>query len=273
MKKILLYGSLFLIGLSSCKKKTQNNDLSACKDNTLAEMIYLDVYKEAQTYLGVFLEKKSPDDTAVLFSSSIDKNNITFPFTLTIYYGDSDHLCSDGKYRRGALNLNVSAANGDTTIFSVNNVDITFSNYHLNQSNLLGTFTINNGALSGKGHQLFNVSVKEGFVINSNGTMSWNSTKVLEQTLGSATPNNINDDEYLLTGSGSGKDFKGSDFKENIATACTIKANCRYFITSGKISVEPINLDVRNCDYGAASGSCTGQVKVQIKEESANFSL
>lgn len=273
MKTILLCCSLFLIGLPSCKKKTQNNDLTACQGNALAEMVYLDVYKQAQTYLGAFLEKKSPDDTAVIVTSTVDKNNITFPFILTVYYGGSDHLCSDGKYRRGALSLNVSAAAADTTIYSINNVDISFSNYYLNQSNLLGSFTINNAGSTGQGNHLFNISVKEGFVINSNGTMSWNSNKVLEQTLGSTTPNNINDDEYLLTGSGSGKDFKGSDFEENIAAACTIKANCRYFITAGKISVEPINLDVRNCDYGVAPGSCTGQVKVQIKEEEFNFSL
>jgi hypothetical protein len=274
MKNIFALFILAILTFSSCTEKAKSTELNSCKDNAVAEMVYLDVYKQAQTYLGVFLEKKSPSDPNIIFTSNVNQNSITFPFTLTIYYGSSDHLCSDNKYRRGALTLSVSASNGDSTIYSVNNVDVTFSNYYLNQSNLLGTFTINNGGLkSGNNHHLFNLGVSNGFVINGNGTMSWNSDKVLEQTLGSSTPNDLSDDEYLLTGTASGKDFKGTDFTENIATDCTVDPNCKYFIKAGKISVLPYNLDLRNCDYGTAPGSCTGQVKVQIKESSSNFSL
>lgn len=274
MKNIFALFTLALLSFASCTDKSKSTELNSCKDNALAEMVYLDIYKEVQSNLGIFLEQKSPSDTNIKFTSTVNQNNITFPFSLTIYYGNSDHLCSDNKYRRGALKLDVSAANGDSTITSVNNIDITFIDFYLNQSKVIGTFTINNGGLKlGNNHQLFNLGVSNGFIINGNGTMSWNSDKVLEQTLGSATPNDLSDDEYLLTGNASGKDFKGTDFEENITSSCTVDPTCKYMIKAGKISIQPYNLDLRTCDYGVAPGSCSGQVKVQIKEQGFNFSL
>ena len=271
MKQLLGILIVILFAFSSCTDKAKNNDLNSAKDNALAEVVFLDVYKQAQQYLGVYLEKKSPSDTAIKLYSTTNQNNIVFPFTLTIYYGSSDHLCSDNKYRRGSLKLYVTAVNPDTSIFSVMSSAITFDKYALNQSTVLGTLDIANNGLDTKGHRNFDLSVSGGFIINANGTMSWTSNKTLTQTAGETTPNNLSDDTYLLSGSGSGKDFKGTDFTENIATDCSIDPNCRWFIKTGKISVQPYNQEVRNCDYG--TGGCTGQVKVQIKEQSFNFAL
>ncbi len=271
MKQLLGLIIIILFSFSSCTDKSKNNDLNSAKDNALAEVAFLDVYKQAQHYLGVYLEKKSTSDTAIKLYSTTNQNNIIFPFTLTIYYGTNDHLCSDNKYRRGSLKLYVTAVNADTSIYSVMSSSVTFDKYYLNQSKLMGTVDINNNGLDKGNKHHFDIDVSGGFIINANGTMSWTSNKTLTQTAGESTPNNLSDDTYLLSGSAAGKDFKGTDFTENIASECSVDLNCRWFIKTGKISVQPYNQEVRNCDYG--TGACTGQVKVQIKEESFNFSM
>jgi len=271
MRHLLGFIVLILFSFSSCQDKKKNNDLTSAKDNALAEVVFLDVYKQAQQYLGVYLEKRNPSDTAIKIYSTTNQNNIIFPFTLTIYYGNNDHLCDDNKYRRGSLKLYVTAVNADTTIYSVKSSSVIFDNYYLNQSKLMGTLDITNNGLNTSNKHNFDIDVSNGFIINANGTISWNSTKTITQTAGESTPNDLSDDNYLLSGSAAGKDSKGTDFSENIATDCGIDPNCRWFIKTGKISVQPYNQEVRNCDYG--TGGCTGQVKVQIKEESFNFSI
>jgi hypothetical protein len=262
---------LFFATLFSCQNQKTNTELNSCKDNALAEVIYLDVFKQSQIYLNLFLSKQNPSDTSIKFITSANPNNLTFPFKLTVYFGNSDLLCSDDKFRRGNLIFTVSASNYDTTLLSLDKVVVTFSDFYLNQSNVLGTLTLTNKGLNSKNNYTFSLDATSGIIINSNGTMSWESLKTLELTAGASSKSNILDDTYLLTGSASGKDFKGTDFTASISTAMTVDPNCRWFVKAGKMSVEPNTLDVRNLDYG--TGTCSGLVSVQIKEESSSFSI
>ena len=270
MKHLLL--AFFSLVLFSCETAKTNTELNSCKDNALAEVIYLDVYKQSQIYLNLFLSKQSPSDTAIKFISTANPNSIAFPFVLTVQFGNKDLLGSDNKFRRGAMILTVNAASDDGTMLSIDQLDVTFEDFYLNQSNVLGTITLVNNGKNTKNNYSFNLNVSKGIVINSNGTMSWESLKTLEMTAGASTRSNILDDTYLLSGSASGKDFKLTDYSTNIATPMTIDPNCRWFISAGITTVEPNNLDVRNVNYGLA-GNCTGQVEVQIKEQSLNFSM
>ncbi len=270
MKNLLLL--LFFAALFSCQNQKTNTELNSCKDNALAEVIYLDVFKQSQIYLNLFLSKQNPSDTNVKFITSANPNNLTFPFKLTVNFGSTDFLGDDDKFRRGNLMFTVSSSSYDTTLLSLDKVVVTFSDFYLNQSNVLGTLTLTNNGLNSKSNYTFSLDTPDGVIINSNGTMSWKSLKTLELTSGANTRSNILDDTYSLTGSTSGKDFKGTDFTANISTAMTVDPNCRWFIKAGKMSVEPNTLDVRNLDYGI--GTCTGQVSVQIKEEAVlNFSI
>ncbi|MCX6180431.1 MAG: hypothetical protein NT150_00695 [Bacteroidetes bacterium] len=262
---------LFLTTLFSCKNNSTNNELNSCKDNALAEVIYLDIYMQSQLYLDMFLKKQTPSDTNVKFITSANPNSISFPFTLTVSFGSEDVLGDDSKFRRGDLVLKVNSLAYDNTLLSLKEVAVSFTDFYLDHSNVLGTFTITNKGLNGKNNYTFDLDTKAGIIINSNGTMSWESAKVLELTAGASTPNNILDDTYSLTGNVTGKDFKGTDFKATISTAMMVDPNCKWFIKTGKMSVEPNQLDVRNLDYG--TGTCTGQVSVQIKEEAFSFSI
>lgn len=269
MKNLLL---LFLFAtLFSCKREKTNTELNSCKDNALAEVIYLDIYKQSQIYLDMFLSKQTPSDTNIKFITTANPNSITFPFTLTLSFGSTDLLGSDEKYRRGNMTFTVSSASYDSTLLSLDKVVIAFDDFYLNQSKVLGTYTITNKGLNSKNNYTFSIDTQEGIIINSNGTMSWESLKTLELTQGANTRSNVLDDTYALTGSVSGKDFKGTDFTASISTAMTIDPNCRWFVTAGKIAVEPLQLDIRNLDYG--TGSCTGLVSVLIKEEAFSFSI
>ncbi|MFM7023242.1 MAG: hypothetical protein ACKOXB_09705 [Flavobacteriales bacterium] len=264
-----LFAFLFIATLFSCKTDKTNNELNSCKDNALAQVIYLDIFKQSQYYVSTFLNQQNPGDTAIKFVTSANPASPTFPFTLTVVHGNSDVLCYDNKYRRGNMVIKVSAASYNNTMTSIDKMEISFSDFYLNQSNVLGKFNIVNQGLNSKNNYVFDLRAQEGIIINSNGTMSWDGIETLELTAG-ATTNTVFDNTYSLTGSASGKDFKGTDFSAAISSAMTVDPNCRWFITSGKMAVEPNKLDVRNLDYG---NGCTGLVSVMIKEEALSFSI
>ncbi len=267
----IVYALVIFTLFSSCGSKKKNNELYSCQDNALAEIFYLDVYKQVQIYVGAYLSKKTPSDAGITLTSNVNQNSITYPFNLTIDYGTADHLCSDSKYRRGLLKVAVYGNTGDTSLLDITKAIVTFDSYYMNQTKAIGTYTITNNGLNTDGLPYFFLSVVSGNIINANGTMTWNSSKYLTMNAGKDTKNIITDDSYTLLGNGSGKDFKGTDFSANISADCVVDPNCKYYIKSGTMSIEPYNLDVRNLNYG--SGTCTGQIQVQIGESSFYFSM
>ncbi|MBD0832650.1 hypothetical protein [Aestuariibaculum sediminum] len=132
----------------------------------------------------------------------------TFPKTITIDYQDGV-LCKDGVTRKGVV-----------TVISTNWYGIpesehtaTFNNYYHNDYKVEGTHYVKNLGENNEGHLEYSVLVENGMITTpSGGTINYSEESTRTWVVGSDTPFNIWDDQYVLDGMQSGTSSKGIDY-------------------------------------------------------------
>jgi len=277
MKTKTIINSLFVIVtigilISSCRKKEEkDNDTSAAADNSLAEGTYNDVNNiadEASTgTLSSYLTPNNDGYKSILSTcATITIDTTTSPRLITVDFGTSNCLCSDGRNRRGKILVSYTGAYRD----SASTHTITFDNYFVNDNQILGSKTVTNNGHNAAGHLVYSVQVN-GQIIKASGggTITWTSTRVREWIAGESTPTWL-DDSYLITGSASGTSAAGNSFTANITSALRRNIGCRHFV-SGTIALTPAGKVTRYIDFG--SGACDNQATVTINGNVYNITL
>ena len=256
-----------IIGLlfTGCKKKEDNldNDTSAASDNALAEGTYNDAHNIADqstsgsltSYIGTYTSNERGVMVTYPVISGVD-TIANGSGSDTINFGPTDHLCLDGRLRRGEIIVTYTGHyRSPGTV-----ITITFSNYFVNDNQVRGTHTVTNmGYVSG--YLTFNIQVN-GTIIKANngGTITWTSTRTRQWILGESTPQ-WNDDVYLITGSAQGTNAHGTSFTANITNALRREISCRHFV-SGTFTLTPSGKATRTVDFG--SGTCDDIATVTI---------
>lgn len=270
--KLSIFALSVLFALNSCKKtaKTVDKDVSVATDNSLGDAIYNDVQnisdQAAKGQLTFYMsisgldekeEVKNLEANAKISCATITHDSISNPKTLTIDFGNTNCLCNDGKYRKGQINVSYNGKYRDPG--SVHS--ISFTNYFVNDNQVLGSKTVTNNGVNGNGNLTFSIVV-DGTIkkANNGGSIIWKSNRTREWLSGSNT-STWYDDVYSITGNGSGMSAKGVSYTTKITTPLRRALNCHWF-DSGVIEVNPANLPVRVIDYG--SGSCDNNVNVTI---------
>jgi hypothetical protein len=277
MKKIEFLIALSFISIitlttvPSCKKKANNSpivdsDVSAANDNNLAEGSFNDVQNIVdQSVKGNLVFYLPTSNVEMKQISEIEKSNcstiihdsLSNPKTITIDFGNLNCLCNDGKSRRGKILVSYIGHYRDSA--SVHT--ITFDNYYVDNNQLIGTKTVTNNGHNKDGNLTYSVHV-DGQVIKANngGTITWISDRTRVWTAGSNTTTFI-DDEFSITGKGSGMNSSGNSFTTLITSPLVRALNCRWF-KSGIITLTPLNKPTRTIDYGA--GTCDANATVTI---------
>ncbi len=274
-KKIINY--LFVVAaigitISSCRKKEEkDNDTSASSDNALAEITFNDVNNiadEASTgSLTSYLAPNDGDYKSVLSTcATINNDTVSVPHLLTIDFGSTNCLCADGRNRRGIINVSYTGNYRD----SASTHTISFTNYFVNDNQILGTKTVTNNGHNAAGHLVYSIQVN-GQIIKASGggTITWTSSRQREWIAGESTPA-WNDDSYLITGSASGTSAAGRSFTAAITSALRKNIGCRYLV-SGTLALTPSGRATRYIDFG--SGACDNQATVTINGNVYNITL
>ena len=260
------------ISLNACKKdKTdKETDTSVAYDHALVDGSFNDaqnIADQASEGSLVFYSPISSNDphlsnvTEKSSCATITSDTVSVPHTITIDFGTTNCLCNDGKYRRGVIHVSYTDHYRDPGSIHI----ITFTDYFVNDNQLLGTKTVTNNGLNGAGNLTFTITV-DGQLIKANngGTVTWTSNRVREWTEGEATPE-WSDDVYLITGSSSGTKTTSvgvtTNFTATITTALKRALNCHWF-ESGVVNVTPENHPTRIIDFGG--GTCDDQATVTI---------
>ena len=276
-KKLMTYlmvAATVGITFTSCKKdkdETLDSDTSAASDNALAEGTYNDVHNIADEAssgsLTSYLMTSGSGERGLLSTCATITNDTTvMPHMLTIDFGTSNCLCNDGRYRRGVINCSYSGHYRD----SLATHTITFTNYFVNDNQVMGTKTVTNNGHNAAGHLVYNVTVN-GSIIKASGagTVTWNSTRTREWIQGESTPT-WSDDVYLITGSASGNNAAGRSFTINITTPLRREIGCHHFV-SGVFELTPSGKPVRVVDYG--TGACDNTATVTISGHTYTITL
>jgi hypothetical protein len=262
---------MFLIAVSNfsltgCKKDKDDTSQRAAIDNSTAENAFNDVFtqvdKAARETSEAGAEKFMQLDSGGCATVTITPfDTVTFPKTLTIDFGSSNCLCTDGKYRRGKIIANLTGKYRDEGTV----ITVTLQDYYVNDNYVQGTKTITNlghtGTYGGGSNLKYSIVVSNASVTTSDGTISWNSTRTREWIEGESTHwPNWQDDVYLIEGSADGTDIEGNSFNVTITSALRVALDCKW-IESGTLDVTPDGKPVRSVDFGTgdcdASATCT----------------
>jgi hypothetical protein len=272
MTKYLVFALVLGIGFSSCRKKNDDDDkdTSATADNALAEGSYNDVNNIADEAskgsLTSYLSTGSSDEKAYLNScATVTNDSVSVPHMLTIDFGTVNCMCNDGRNRRGKINVSYSGHYRD----SASTHTISFTNYFVNDNQIMGTKTVTNNGHNAAGHLTFTITVNGSILKTTGQTISWTSNRTREWITGESTPAWL-DDVYLVTGSASGTSAAGVSFNAVITSALRIELSCHH-IVSGSFSLTPSGKATRYFDFG--TGACDNQATVTINGHLYNITL
>jgi hypothetical protein len=130
-----------------------------------------------------------------------------------------------------------------------------------------GTKTVTNIGHNPNGHISFNIQVSGTLINHAGQTMTWNSQRVREWIAGESTASWL-DDEYLITGSGSGSSFNGNSYTIHITQALHVALGCLALnasvIKDGKLEFTPGSKPTRYVDYSYPNGGCDNLAEVVI---------
>lgn len=279
----------------SCKKARLNKETTTDEDNSLAESSFDDIDKTASEVAvkeeGVKQRLDANASPAFTFGANcatiihLGKNNDTlstrindvltivdstgifdvtnFPRTIIIDFG-TGCTGSDGRVRKGIIKVSITGK------FWIAGTVITHTleNYYVNDHHVEGTRSVTHSSTD-----VWDVVVSGAKITDPDGkTITWQSTRTRTRTGGKATPFNIFDDTYSITGTASGTNRDGRNFTVNITTALHLQA-CNWIaeITKGVVEIQPEDLKLRTIDFG--DGTCDNEGTVTVGNKTKTFKL
>jgi hypothetical protein len=258
----LLIVSATVFILPGCKKDnttSKDANTSWASDNALAESAYGDVKDWSDKAMAGTKLKSTLSDTVYMGTCVLATLDLSvFPYRLTIDFGASNCKCDDGKYRRGKMIVTFNGSYWDPGTV----ITYTFDNYFVDDNQLLGTKTITNNGRNNSGHLSWTITVSGSIVkANNGGTITYNSSHLLEWLDGEATPWVWWDDVYQMTGSANGTNAENKTYTCTITTPLKKKLNCEW-IESGTMEIQPQDSPLILLDFG--NGACDSQATATI---------
>ena len=188
------------------------------------------VYGRMETgrYMPLFAELRLRLGPCV--NITVTPNNNTYPKTITIDFGPTGCLCADGKYRRGAIVIHLTAPIRRPGAV----MTITFDDFYLNRAHIEGTKIVTN--LSQGGNIKFTVQVVGGKVTFPNGRgYQYSGIKYVKQVEGGDT-RFIRDDVFSVEGRSKTEFNGGMIIHLNTETGLTKKVICPW-ISNGLLKI------------------------------------
>jgi len=252
--KYLMVAATVGIFFTSCKKDKDEKDVdtNAASDHALSEGTFNDVNnisdEAANGNLTSYITSGTSDsgERGLLTScATITHDTVSTPRVLTIDFGTANCLCGDGRYRRGIINVTYSGKYRD----SASTHTISFTNYFVNDNQVLGTKTVTNNGHNAAGNLNYSISVNGQIIkANNGGTITWTSVRNREWIAGENTPTWF-DDVYLITGSADGTSAAGNSFNATITSALRKEIGYKH-IVSGILNITPSGKATRILNFG-----------------------
>lgn len=268
MKKLVLAALGFGLVLAACNKDNKNTEIS--EDNDKADLIFTDVFNVTSN------EVSSAEDNAfdgknnqfaglavhdscanVTWSLSADS---TYLDTIVVDYGDNSSCETNGRVRRGKLNIYLSGRFREVG----NSYTVVPEDFYVDDYKVEGSKTITNlGLIDGTLHWQYSVDVEDGVITTpDNETIQWVSSRTHTWR--------IFQGEFVIEGTASGVSRNGTSYNMAVTNPLILGWGCRW-IKEGTIDLTPEGLDTRTVDYG--DGDCDAQATVTINDNTYNITL
>jgi hypothetical protein len=259
IKFIFLFVCLFII--SACKETRTDLNTKTAEDAITMISVIDDVFNQIDAVAknrNYNLSKTKNSNPSTCLNVITPSDNSTYPKTITLDYGASNCIGTDGKARRGKIIATIS----DVFYTQTTVTTVAFSNYYVNNNRIEGKYSIENLGRNMSENMTFAIKVKDFYIYTTAGAISFDGDITIEWSAGSNTVwPNVNDDEYLITGLGNGRSSGSENFSLTILSPLKYKLSCSWF-TSGIMNVEPFGRIKRSIDFG--NDVCDNSVKINI---------
>ncbi|HRZ41877.1 MAG TPA: hypothetical protein P5228_04145 [Bacteroidales bacterium] len=156
----------------ACQKDQQDDYTDLSKDQNTAETLFNEVKDIAdEAYSTKSKSGKSGDQTEWVIigtCATVSLDTTVSPKLLTIDFGTTNCLCADGKYRRGIIQISFTGPYKDSGTV----ITHTFSNYFVNDHQVLGTKVVTNNGLDTNGFLSYSVVVNGSIIKPTTGAPS-----------------------------------------------------------------------------------------------------
>jgi hypothetical protein len=251
-----------LLLAAACKKEddptptptpTPDLDYTSAADNARAEDAFNDMLIQVEGAVSANGLRGVTDACAPV----VTFDTISAPHTLTIDYGSADCTELSGRTRRGRIDVSYTGHYHD--IGTV--ITITPQSYYVNGMHLQGSKTVINMGPDNDGHPYFTIAVTGSLsAADGSWTATHQATRTRTWTAGSTTPTLL-DDEYTITGNGTGVNRNGVAYTVNISNALHVSTICP-FITQGTVVITPEGHPEITIDCG--NGACDATYTVTV---------
>lgn len=264
-KFFLIITAIAMLTFFSCMKDTNLIDqtsIDLADDNAVTDVAFDDVFNtvdNATMIMENLIGAKGDLTSETVLADSCPAITISagvFPKTITINYGAG---CSgfNGSTRSGKIIIVVT--NKRSVIGATRTV--TFDNYYFNGIKVEGTKVLTTLTPNSNQDPLISVKLTGGKITLTDGkTIERSFEHQREWTAGWNTPKNIWDDEWLITGTATGKNINGLAYTNTILTALHWTRACEFMV-SGTIKFERTAVEPVVLDYG--TGTCDAKATLQ----------
>jgi hypothetical protein len=264
------------INFTSCTKvgsPIEQASVDLVDDNAVSDVAFDDVFNTTDN-ASLILENalgKGDLKSATIVADSCPVMTVdnpaagVWPKTITVDYGAG---CSgfNGSTRKGKIMITVSARRN--VIGATRTV--TFDNYYFNNIKVEGTKVVTN--LGPNTNQNIEISVKL-----TNGKLTLPAGKTIERSfdhkrewIAGFSTKNIWDDEWLITGTATGKNINGVAYTNTILSPLHWKWVCE-FLVSGVIKFEREGVAAVELDYG--QGTCDAIATLKRGDQTKEITL
>ena len=280
MKKIPLLvvclGISFAFIVSGCKKENEKDyDTQSSVDHAQAERIFNEIHEIAdQAVIDGELSthrfgNESGNELTSCATITVNIDSANGSGSAVITFG-SFCLGIDSVFRKGTINVSFNGPyRNQGTVITITTTDFRTGPDSAHATKVIGERIVTNNGPGSSGHLNYAITVNATLVNYLNDQMKWHSSRNREWVAGD-TSAVWSDDEYLITGSGSGRSFSGLNYDAEITQALRVKGSCRW-ITEGKFTLMSANRHARYFDFG--TGSCDDKATLIFKDETYQITL
>jgi len=271
----LILAALVVLSFSSCQKDNSLIDQTSvdlADDEAVTDGVFEDVFNTADN-ATIILDQmvKGGESKSEVVSDSCPVVTVTHPSTgfwpkiVTVDFGAGCTGLNDN-VRKGKILIVVTGPRA--TVGSKRTV--TFENYFFNDIKVEGTKVLENKGFNASQNPLISITLTGGKLTLPDGkTIERSFQHQREWTAGFATKN-IWDDECLITGTATGKNINGVEYKNTILSALQWKRACN-FLVAGIIRMERTGKEAVELNYG--TGECDAKATVTRGGESKEILL
>ena len=284
-KVLMMITALAVLSFSSCKKDSSSavmdqTSLNLADDDAVTDVVFADVFNTADNatiildQMGKSIDAKS----LTVMTDSCPTIIITrptaalWPKIVTVDYGTSCTGINDN-VRSGKIVIEVTGPR----LQSGSKRTVTFVNYFFNGIKVEGTKVLENMGYNSNQNLVISVKLTGGILTLPDGKTIERTTDHQREWIAGLLTKSIWDDEWLITGTSTGKNIDGVAYTNTIMTALHSTRACR-FIVSGVVKIErtgktPVVLDygTGECDAKAVVTSGGVSKEILLKNKHRNF--